>query len=516
MSRHLKILVAAGILLGVAILIPVIRHYQLRFAVASYIAELKAKGEPMDLAQVIPPPTPPEQNGADVFRSAASLINADESLSYSNYVYGMKMVAPGKAMIRWQQPDVRDRGGTNSWEDVEAAVNQNAKSFALLHQIIDRPDFDFQIKYERGVADLVFTNMYLVESKRAAQRLETAALCDLHRGETASAVKNLRAMLALTKALRDERFAISELVRVAIAQIALTVNWEILQSTNLTDEQLAELQRDWTSLDFVRSEEDALTMERVSGEISLAIWRNSHAGLQRYFDIEKGARKSMGLSGGEETLWDKVKITTKIFLWRYWWSYPDELRSLEGYDVLINVVRLAQTNGSFQTALQSQNAKLDKLGISKLNDEFLTIFSNDTDFHSMLSQSIVSLSAVTRNVMRVEVARQAVVTATALKRYQLKHGNYPRDLNALVPEFVPSVPLDPVDGQPLHYREKPDGTFLLYSVGENGKDDGGDPSLEKGVESPSFNWQNPHALDLVWPQPATEAEIQNYYAHPPK
>jgi hypothetical protein len=34
------------------ILIPVIRHYQLRFAVASYMAELKAKGEPMDLAQV--------------------------------------------------------------------------------------------------------------------------------------------------------------------------------------------------------------------------------------------------------------------------------------------------------------------------------------------------------------------------------------------------------------------------------------------------------------------------------
>ena len=107
--------------------------------------------------------------------------------------------------------------------------------------------FDFQINYEPGVADLNFTNFYLAESKRAAQRLETAALCDLHHGDTASAVENLRAMLALVKAMRDERLVISELVRIAIANIALTVNWEVLQSTNLTDGQLAELQQrlDW-------------------------------------------------------------------------------------------------------------------------------------------------------------------------------------------------------------------------------------------------------------------------------
>jgi hypothetical protein len=98
-----------------------------------------------------------------------------------------------------------------------------------------------------------------------------------------------------------------------------------------------------------------------------------------------------------------------------------------------------------------------------------------------------------------------------LKRYQLKHGNYPADLISLVPEFIPAVPLDPVDGQPLRYRLNADGTFLLYSVGENGKDDGGNPALEKGVTSASFNWQNIHALDWVWPQPATAEEIQKYY-----
>src|SRR5471030_2556551 len=165
MSRRRKILMVAGIVLGVAILIPVIRHYQLRFAVANYVAKLKAKGEPMDLAQVIPPPVPPEQNSADTFRAADALFNeslhADKSLLDTNWVYGMRMVAPGKAMIRWQQPDIRDIDGTNSWENVTAAVVQNAKAFALLQQIIEKRSFDFHINYEPGVADIVFTNFYL-------------------------------------------------------------------------------------------------------------------------------------------------------------------------------------------------------------------------------------------------------------------------------------------------------------------------------------------------------------------
>ena len=67
----------AGIVLGVTILIPVIRHYQLRFAVASYIAELKAKGELMELAQVIPPPTPPEQNGVPFITNALANLKSE-------------------------------------------------------------------------------------------------------------------------------------------------------------------------------------------------------------------------------------------------------------------------------------------------------------------------------------------------------------------------------------------------------------------------------------------------------
>jgi hypothetical protein len=42
--------------------------------------------------------------------------------------------------------------------------------------------------------------------------------------------------------------------------------------------------------------------------------------------------------------------------------------------------------------------------------------------------------------------------------------------------FVPEVPRDWMNGAPLRYRPNDDGTFTLYSVGMDRKDDGGDPT----------------------------------------
>jgi hypothetical protein len=63
----------------------------------------------------------------------------------------------------------------------------------------------------------------------------------------------------------------------------------------------------------------------------------------------------------------------------------------------------------------------------------------------------------------------------------------------------------------LRYRRNFDGTFLLYSVGEDSNDDGGDPSLQKNIQSSNFYWQNSRALDWVWPQPASPEEVQKHY-----
>jgi hypothetical protein len=64
--------------------------------------------------------------------------------------------------------------------------------------------------------------------------------------------------------------------------------------------------------------------------------------------------------------------------------------------------------------------------------------------------------------------------ACALERYRLAHGQYPDSLEALVPEFIEQVPHDIVNGDPMKYRRTEKEGFLLYSIGWNETDEGGD------------------------------------------
>lgn len=58
----------------------------------------------------------------------------------------------------------------------------------------------------------------------------------------------------------------------------------------------------------------------------------------------------------------------------------------------------------------------------------------------------------------------------ALERYRLKTGTYPETLDALVPDYLKSVPQDSfAEGKPLNYGRSEDN-YRLYSVGENGVD----------------------------------------------
>ena len=73
---------------------------------------------------------------------------------------------------------------------------------------------------------------------------------------------------------------------------------------------------------------------------------------------------------------------------------------------------------------------------------------------------------------------------------KLAHGQYPEQLSQLIPDYLAAVPADPVDGKPLRYRRSEGGTFLLYSVGVNGVDDGGDPAQVDPGATKSLYWLN--------------------------
>jgi hypothetical protein len=81
-------------------------------------------------------------------------------------------------------------------------------------------------------------------------------------------------------------------------------------------------------------------------------------------------------------------------------------------------------------------------------------------------------------------------TAIALERFRsVNDAHYPDSLSELAPNYLPVVPMDPFDGQPLRYHKRAAG-YLLYSIGMDRKDDGG-MRLKGGKGDLVFSVLNP-------------------------
>jgi hypothetical protein len=98
--------------------------------------------------------------------------------------------------------------------------------------------------------------------------------------------------------------------------------------------------------------------------------------------------------------------------------------------------------------------------------------------------------------------RDGVVSGIALERYWARHARYPESLEALVPQFLPAVPIDRITGDALKYRLV-DGRPLLYSVGADRDDDGGRPFVGRANGARYFEaarWDQPpsEAVDADW------------------
>jgi hypothetical protein len=77
-----------------------------------------------------------------------------------------------------------------------------------------------------------------------------------------------------------------------------------------------------------------------------------------------------------------------------------------------------------------------------------------------------------------QIKSSQLAAALALRAYKLEKGIYPATLNELVPAYLPTIPQDVFDNKPLRYKR--DGaTYKLWSIGPDGRDDGGKAALDK-------------------------------------
>ncbi len=96
---------------------------------------------------------------------------------------------------------------------------------------------------------------------------------------------------------------------------------------------------------------------------------------------------------------------------------------------------------------------------------------------------IPALSRVAQLDLRAHAHLDLAQTALALERYRLATGKLPQQLQDLVPQYLAQVPTDPFDGNPIRYRLGSPG-YVLYSVSEDGRDNGGRERDDKDREAP--------------------------------
>jgi hypothetical protein len=174
----------------------------------------------------------------------------------------------------------------------------------------------------------------------------------------------------------------------------------------------------------------------------------------------------------------------------YWRNYmsEDATNYLRQTQVALDTVRRMLTNAPGTEVLEA-------LRIQELS-KYQRLSSPLAPFRHLMSQQSASPSPrALEHTLRNETARRLTVTAIALKRHQLRHGRYPETLAGLAPGFLAAVPVDPWSGRPLCYRLTPQGGFILYSVGVDGVDDGGDATPPGNSTAPDL-WSG---RDVVWP-----------------
>jgi hypothetical protein len=133
-------------------------------------------------------------------------------------------------------------------------------------------------------------------------------------------------------------------------------------------------------------------------------------------------------------------------------------------------------------ALQAIDAKREPLANIWSRDEVYTRMINSTDLRERLWYSWFTITGKKQRLRqnfqqaftRSEAYLRLVLCGMAIRSFYLEHGSYPTNLADLVPNYLDAVTLDPFGGRPLHYRQTSQG-FLLYSVGPDGIDDGGNP-----------------------------------------
>lgn len=315
--------------------------------------------------------------------------------------------------------------------------------------------------------------------------LMSHGVCAVHAGNLEAAIDDIVASCALARLTRSDFHLISQHTAALIDRFATALAWEALQAGGWTPAQLERLQRGLEPADDLAAAVRSLEVERVMSRLTVGSVRRRPSLLAIPLRMEGRDFIEDFLGESTEPLPAEWKVWLHVFLWEAAWSHQDEARALTLWQGLLTPARRMAVDRSWTSfAVSYPKAPAAANDLS----QWPWVISNL--MHPSSARYLLS------NLGQYETERQMALAAIALKRHELGEGKLPASLDALVPKYLPKAPLDFMDGKPLRCRLGPDGSYKIYSVGLDGRDDGGDPGAAVGNARLRSLWAG---RDAVWP-----------------
>jgi hypothetical protein len=456
----------------------------------AYRTAAEARGERLFLREYVAADLPDSENYAavpvirDLFAKRDSGQSPPNAFALPTSKSGKTPPAPdilkGKHLnlAEWQtffvETELLPAKSDSAARDILLALEKFEPALQQLRDASTRSGCKFPTKWEDGFAVLL-PHVSPLRSAGILFSLRMSALLAL--GDCAAAYAEFRQALRLYTALRPEPWLISGLVRVAILSRLEAAVWDGLAAGQWSEPELLALEKDFAGLHLLEDCRFAISTER--GAINQELLRFATAGASGTAQLAAITQDG----GGSEP----SRFAARLLFGAYpsGWIFQNMLRTNEYFDVLLTPFEKSDGAAAVEVVPAGQSCEdwLNGLGARSGPKRFYYLF---------LNLLLPALDSVQASYLAAHTQAQQTRIGCALDRFRRARGNFPESLEALVPDYMPDVPKDVCDGNPLRYRRTADGGYDLWSIGPNRKDDGGKSEPEKSVrQQPDWLWHMP-------------------------
>ena len=387
----------------------------------------------------LPPNLPEQENAEGLYRGASVIFEDDDEFQ------------------GFLQDTAESPGDPLTLEEI-AFLNRHAETLEILRQAAARPTCRFTRDYSRPSFDMLLPEMQFF--RNAARILAVSAHYQASVGNMPAALRDVSSIMKMSLHASSEPILISGLIGLSIDGIAVDVLIDILPF--IDTDALSLLKRD-----------DIHNFLFTPPSLAKNIYGEESFGLNVFSIFGTGEFDQWQLAS---LFMDDLNVPDSIYQQNIFLN-----PALAAYRIFLFPQDLAvyqQTMHSYQRVAESSDSYAAKQIILKNIEDDL---SSGRPKGFMTKYLIPAIGKAIENVDKARMRHTTALVAIAATEFRIAHGSLPEKADSLVPDFLPCLPKDTFHATSrVRYSSKDDGV-AIYSVGPNGKDDGGPgPEMDNG------------------------------------